>query len=369
MHVTVDAGAIDIRPSVEADLDGWLDLLEVVAAEGQWIGAEAPIDREEQGSNFRDRVRRSDGISLVATEGRRVVGSLGVGIERGLGELGMFLAADFRGRGIGRRLLEDCVRRCRDAGCHKLTLTVWPHNHLALALYAGFGFRTEGVLRRAYRRNSGELWDALAMGLVLDEGSAGGPGPGAGRPPRSIELPTLSDGQMTLRPWRVSDATRLTEAADDPEIRHWMDLFPVPYTVADGLAWAASTRVAAADGLAAHFAIDVDGRFAGGIGVRLDATGVEGVGEVGYWLSESARGRGVATAAVRLISRWALRPGPLGLHRLQLHAAVDNAASCGVAVRAGFKLEGVGRSFRHLHGTPADFVVYSYLATDLPALD
>ena len=363
--MTVDAVAIKIRTSVEADVDGWLDLLEEVAAEGRWIGAEAPIDRLEHGSNFRESIRRSNEISLVATEGARVVGSLGVSMERGLGELGMFLATGFRGRGIGRRLLEDCVQRCRDAGYHKLTLTVWPHNHSALALYSGLGFRTEGVLRRAYRRNNGELWDALAMGLVLDEASAGGPGAGAGRPPAAIELPTLSDGPVTVRPWRESDATRLSSAANDPEMRRWMDLFPVPYTVADGLAWTASTRVAATDGLAAHLAIDLEGRFAGGIGVWLDTTGVDGVGEVGYWLSESTRSRGVATAAVRLISRWALRQGPLGLNRLQLHAAVDNAASRVVAVRAGFNFEGVSRSFRHLHGKPTNFAVYSRVMTDL----
>lgn len=364
-HVTLEATAIKIRPSLEADVDGWLDLLEEVAAEGQWIGTEAPIDREERGRNFLERVRMPDGISLVATDRERVVGSLGVSIERGLGELGMFLAANLRGRGVGRRLLEDCVQRCRDARCHKLTLTVWPHNHSALALYAGLGFRTEGVLRRAYRRNNGELWDALAMGLILDEASAGGPRAGVGLPPTAIELPTFSDGPVTVRPWRASDATRLSQAADDPGIRRWMDLFPVPYTVAEGLAWTASTRIAAADGLAAHFAVDVDGQFAGGVGVRLDATGVGGVGEVGYWLSESTRGRGVATAAVRLIARWALRPGPLGLHRLQLHAAVDNAASRAVAVRAGFQIEGVSRSFRHLHGEPTNFAVYSRVMTDL----
>jgi RimJ/RimL family protein N-acetyltransferase len=51
---------------------------------------------------------------------------------------------------------------------HKLSLEVFPSNEAAIALYRKFGFVEEGRLRSHYRRQSGELWDVLVMGLLLE---------------------------------------------------------------------------------------------------------------------------------------------------------------------------------------------------------
>jgi putative acetyltransferase len=56
-----------------------------------------------------------------------------------------------------------------------VTLTVWPHNEHGIALYRNFGFAVERRLARHHRRGSGELWDVLPMGLVLDTTSPGSP--------------------------------------------------------------------------------------------------------------------------------------------------------------------------------------------------
>jgi RimJ/RimL family protein N-acetyltransferase len=64
--------------------------------------------------------------------------------------------------------MAEAVVRARKAGAHKIALQVWPHNAAAIALYERFGFRREGYLTRHYRRRSGELWDAIIMGLPLD---------------------------------------------------------------------------------------------------------------------------------------------------------------------------------------------------------
>jgi len=64
----------------------------------------------------------------------------------------------------------------------------------------------------------------------------------------------------------------------------------------------------------------------------------ESVGEIGYWVAGPARGRGIATRAVRLASEWALRE--LGLGTLELMTHEDNLASQGVARAAGFSETG-----------------------------
>jgi RimJ/RimL family protein N-acetyltransferase len=61
----------------------------------------------------------------------------------------------------------------RRSGAHKVALQVWPHNVAARRLYEKHGFVQEGLLRRHYRRRNGELWDAVVMGMVLDEESPG----------------------------------------------------------------------------------------------------------------------------------------------------------------------------------------------------
>jgi RimJ/RimL family protein N-acetyltransferase len=55
----------------------------------------------------------------------------------------------------------------REQGLHKLSLSVFPHNEAAIALYRKFGFVEEGRRIKQYRRASGELWDAIEMGLLL----------------------------------------------------------------------------------------------------------------------------------------------------------------------------------------------------------
>lgn len=54
----------------------------------------------------------------------------------------------------------------REQGLHKLTLSVFPHNDAAIALYRKFDFMEEGRRTRHIRAN-GELWDLIEMGLLL----------------------------------------------------------------------------------------------------------------------------------------------------------------------------------------------------------
>jgi RimJ/RimL family protein N-acetyltransferase len=160
---------VDVREATLADVDALVAILVEVAAEGRWIGAEAPVDTERRRQRMVEDVERDDAIVLVAEAGGAPVGELGLHLARyGVAELGMAVAAGWRGRGVGRALLAEAIDRARAAGAHKVALQVWPHNAAAIALYERFGFEREGYLHRHYRRRSGELWDAIIMGLRLD---------------------------------------------------------------------------------------------------------------------------------------------------------------------------------------------------------
>lgn len=171
-----------VRPATPADVDAAVTLFADVAAEGRWIGREV-VDRAERHAELTASLASPDSAQLVADAGGELVGQLGI-VRRGYGvaELGMLVAAGWRGAGVGSALLADAIDWARQAGAHKIALQVWPHNEAALALYRKFGFVEEGRLRRHYRRLNGELWDAVVMGLVLDETSPGPPPGDVSRP-------------------------------------------------------------------------------------------------------------------------------------------------------------------------------------------
>ena len=166
-----------LRYADEADFHAVIDLYEAVASEGKWIGGEAPVDREQWRKGFLERFSpgAEPAVMLLAeaTDDGALIAHLGVESRRGVGDLGMMVAMDWRGRGVGSALMDAAVGWARESSLHKLALQVWPHNERARALYRKAGFVEEGYLRRQYRRRSGQLWDAVMMGLVLDETSSG----------------------------------------------------------------------------------------------------------------------------------------------------------------------------------------------------
>jgi RimJ/RimL family protein N-acetyltransferase len=175
----------------------------------------------------------------------------------------------------------------------------------------------------------------------------------------------LSDEAVLLRPWRLEDVARVTEACQDPEIPRWTAVIPEPYTEADARGFIESTIRAWDEGTGeASFAIAdrEDGLVLGAIGLTLQQHfGLQG--SIGYWVASDARGQGVATRALRLVSRWALQE--LGLPRVQLVTDPENVPSQRVAENAGFTREGLLRRYIETRRGRRDCVMYSLLPDEL----
>jgi RimJ/RimL family protein N-acetyltransferase len=173
--------------------------------------------------------------------------------------------------------------------------------------------------------------------------------------------PTLTDGVVTLRPWRADDVDALVEICDDPEIVRFTRV-PTPYTRDDALMFMAQQVAAQESGALASFAVAdaADDRLLGSIDVRR---GPDSRATVGYLVGAAARNRGVASRAARLVSRWAL--AELGVARVEIHVRPDNPASQRVAERAGFTREGVLRSYLEMRGERYDSVMFALLPDDV----
>ena len=169
---------IDIRQATAEDVEAMLDALEPVVEEAKWLGVEPPLDRGERRNRLLASFDSPRSVQLLAMVEGRIVGHLGLEVATyGVAQLGMFVSAGWRARGVGSALVHAAVGTARLMGAHKLSLQVWPHNRAARRLYLRHGFAEEGRLRRHYRRRNGQLWDAVIMGLVLDEQSEGSPYP------------------------------------------------------------------------------------------------------------------------------------------------------------------------------------------------
>jgi len=166
-----------VRPATADDLDPLVELFAAVVDEGLWLGAEPPPDTAGQRRRLREQMeagRAGGSLVAVSVGSGPVIGHVTLDVAPyDVASLAMIVDASWRGRGVGGALVEEAIGWARRRGAHKLTLEVWPHNHAARRLYRRHGFAEEGVLRRHYRRKNGELWDAVVMGLVLDDTSPG----------------------------------------------------------------------------------------------------------------------------------------------------------------------------------------------------
>ncbi|WP_017598498.1 GNAT family N-acetyltransferase [Nocardiopsis lucentensis] len=163
-----------------------------------------------------------------------------------------------------------------------------------------------------------------------------------------------------LREWRPGDADRLLEAFEDGELAR--QTVVVPRTRALAREWIARCRDRAAGGRAFAFAVvGGDGPVLGHVEVAVTDPRHD-TGWVSYWVHPAERGRGVASAGASLVAEYAF--GALSLHRLELTHRVDNPGSCVVALRAGFRPEGVRRARLRYGPERFDVGAHARLATD-----
>lgn len=177
------------------------------------------------------------------------------------------------------------------------------------------------------------------------------PGSISGRDQPVIDI----NDELLLRPWTVDDASVVVAGYSDPDIQRWM-----PYSYEHDEAvdvirkWNDDWRREM--GACWAIAQQSDDAAIGRIALQ-DFDLVSGSAELAYWVLPQFRGAGVASLALAALSDWAFEE--LELHRLDLNHSVENPASCIVAVRAQFEIEGTSRSAGiyadgwhdvHLHG-------------------
>lgn len=362
-------GTVTLRVHREEDIEGVYEQCQD-AESIRWTTVPQPYPREAAEHWVTEVIPRgwADGTScsfaIIETATGRFCGGLDVRPQDpGAAELGYGLGPWARGKGLMTRALRLAVDWAFSPSGLDMDLLRWeahvgnwPSRRVAWRL----GIRIEGTVR-GLSEQRGELRDAWIGTLRRDD---------PGRPARPwFDVPTLRGDAVMLRRWRDSDADAAVEGCTDPVTRQWLGGLPDPYTRETALEYIASREEDHASGRGVHWAAALDER--GTTVGSFSLMGVDdghgpGSAEVGYWVHPDARGKGVATEAVRLMVSHAFAPvddGGLGLRRLVLAHAAGNDASRVVALRNGFARFGVERQAERLgDGSYADLHWYEHVA-------
>jgi RimJ/RimL family protein N-acetyltransferase len=176
-------------------------------------------------------------------------------------------------------------------------------------------------------------------------------------------LPTdIETSDIVLRPLERADLDCLTPMFQDADVLRFTRLpAPMPETFLDD--WFAKCSAGRQEGTIEVFAICQADEVVGvAMAPRIDAEAR--TAELGYMLTPSARGRGVAQEALRKLTAWGFNV--LGAERLELKITTDNPASSRVAARCGYQREGVRRSMYLKANRRQDTEIWSRLPGDPP---
>lgn len=162
---------------------------------------------------------------------------------------------------------------------------------------------------------------------------------------------------FTLREWRLSDARDLAAALSDKKIfDNLRDGLPYPYTERDAENYINSMLASGKDDVFA-FAICIDGKAVGSIGAFRQGNIHYRTAEMGYYLAEEYRGKGIMTEAVKRLCETVFSESDI--LRIYAEPFAHNAGSRRVLEKAGFKLEGIMKNNAVKNGKIIDMALYA----------
>lgn len=157
------------------------------------------------------------------------------------------------------------------------------------------------------------------------------------------EVPTLTRGLINLRKPELKDTQAVFDGCQDPLIPRFTAI-SANYSMAHALDYVqrvdASLRTQRELPLAIEYGNGDDRKFAGTISFHSISV-KNSVGEIGYWMSESMRGKSIATTAVRMLTDYGF--ATIGFKRVEAMVDVENIASTKLLASAGYQREGLLR--------------------------
>jgi len=356
--VEINAGQVHLRPFRPADAEAVSRICQDPDI-ARWTSVPAPYT-PEHGRDFVQKVSAgwAHGTSYVwavcDSQTGALAASIGLHLDRSadpdMAELGYWCAADARGRGVMTTAARAACRWGFSAlGLRRINWLAEIGNEASWRVAHQVGFHFEGRQRGRLARNEVAV-DAWGGGLLAGEVAdtrvplAFGPDP------------VLTDEPVTIRRWREPDVPAYQELHNDPSVIRWAGR-AAGRTVDAERAWRDVCVVGVEDwltGACAHLAICVDDVPVGDLSIRRIH---ERLASFGWSLQPAARGRGIATRAVRRALDWG---DAQGFSRLEARVHAENRTSQALAERAGFRREGFLASDSPAGDSWGDSILYGW---------
>ena len=317
------------------DPDRWRmsTLEEGIAARRYWHGAQphdASIGAEAADGTL---------VGMIELWLKRPRGPNGARIPRLKVDLGIAVAPEWRGKGVGTALLRAAEDWARAHGAERMILDLDVNNTDAQRLYEREGYVVEAL--------------AMDKALVPDRSSLDEPG--VVRNQDGEIVPTLPGELVTLRPLLPEDRAAILEVLRDPSVVAIWDTRGAEHS---------ADELLAGDHLYNVWVIDVDGEVAGSIQAsEHDDEDYKSAG-IDIVMHSRFQNRGLGTDAVRTLARYLLEVR--GHHRLTIDPAADNLRAIRTYAKVGFKPVGVMRRYeRGVDGTYHDGLLMDMLDGEL----
>ncbi|MER5457984.1 GNAT family N-acetyltransferase [Micromonospora sp. NPDC002389] len=341
------AGCAD--PLVQRYLDGLPS--PYTEADGRWWVAQgAPAAFAAGGAAY----------AVTDPDDGRLLGAVGLSHpvpQRAQAEIGYWVAPWARGRGVATAATRALAQRAFATGTARLELVTHVENTASQRVALAAGFQPEGVRRSGGPVRGGGRRDLTVWVRLADDP----PGPSP-RPLPDLPDGRLTDGVVVLRPLGPDDADDMYRLQTTPEVVASM-VPPEPPARDDVDRRCAGAQSQWLVGRSAALVVrDAAGdAFLGGCSLIHEPPASQAM--IGYSLLPAWYGRGYATRAVRLLTRWGF--DHVGLARLWAGTLPENLASQRVLEKTGFRREGLLRGrLLGAEGTRADSTVYGLLRTD-----
>ncbi|MGH3446632.1 MAG: GNAT family N-acetyltransferase [Nocardioidaceae bacterium] len=365
-------GVVTLRASRPEDADGVYEQCTDPVTQ-QLTTVPAPYTRQHAEDFLaRRRAKWEDGSDWgfsIEADGGAEPSSFGGSISvrqlaPGLAEVAYGAHPAVRGKGVMTRALRLICDWAFEA--KQIQTMVWQARAGNLASWRAAwrnGFTFEGSMRAAMPQRGALVdgWRARLLSTDTHEPKT-----------RWLETPRLAGHNVVLRPLEATDEERCLETTNDPAAVHWLTIVPTFPHDADAFRQTLLDKpLGSSLGRSVTWAMadPDDGRYLG----TINLFGIGGMdyasAEFGYWAHPDARGRGVTTEAVRLVTAHAFtsaEQGGLGLERVSLGAAEGNIGSQRVARAAGFTETGHNRhSYDLPDGSVVDMVLFDLLKSEL----
>jgi aminoglycoside 6'-N-acetyltransferase len=319
-----------IRPATPEDEPALVELEHESAIHHATLDPERwRVPAREAVADYRGKrqVADPDGAALVAVAAGRVVGMVellprGRVQEAGAArthapsvDIGLSVAPDWRGRGVGTALMAAAEEWARGHGARRMILDLAAANEGARRLYERLGYEVHGLM----------------MDKPLD-GSAARPTSQSSA--RAEVVPVLDGDLVRLRPMSEADRPALVAVLSDPSVVEWWDTRGPQHSADELIAGEAHWFV---------WAIEADGRFAGSIQASEEDDPDYRHAGIDIFMSSAFQGHGYGTDAVRTVARWLF--DERGHHRLTIDPAAANARAIRTYEKVGFRRVGVMRLY------------------------